>query len=57
MMGLDIYWGDESLESFHSNFAIVLQILIGIHLLGIFLDSIRYKRKTWTAMINGKNIL
>lgn len=54
MMGLDAYWGDEKLETLHANLAILLQIFIGIHLLGVFIDSLRYRRNTWAAMITGK---
>lgn len=54
MMGLDAYFGEEWLESLHGNIATALQILIGIHLLGVFSDSLRYKRKTWAAMLTGR---
>ncbi|MGE3608623.1 MAG: cytochrome b/b6 domain-containing protein [Bacteriovoracaceae bacterium] len=54
MMGLDSFWGDERLEKFHELLATCLQLLIGIHFLGIFFDSWKFKRKTWLGMITGK---
>lgn len=51
MMGLDRFWGDEWLEDLHANFSIGIQVLIGLHLSGVILDSIRYRRATWKAML------
>ncbi|MGE3975110.1 MAG: cytochrome b/b6 domain-containing protein [Bdellovibrionales bacterium] len=53
MMGLDAYWGEDWIEELHANFSIGLQILIGLHFLGIIIDSVRYRRRTWLAMIRG----
>ncbi len=55
MMSLDRYWGEEWLKEFHTLISDSLQILILIHLLGIVLDSIKFRRKTWMKMINGRN--
>lgn len=54
MMGLDAFWGDETLALIHERSSDVLLVLAAIHLLGIFLDAFIYKRKTWMAMISGK---
>lgn len=55
MMGTDKYWGDEWLQELHAQISMALQVLIGIHLLGVAIDSIRYRRKTWLRMITGTN--
>lgn len=54
MMGLDAYWGDENLHNIHNYLSNSLLILIVLHLIGVALDAIIYKRKTWMAMISGK---
>ena len=54
MMGLDAFWGDETLESIHETFSNILIGLSVIHLCGILLDAWMYKRKTWMGMINGR---
>lgn len=54
MMGTDKYWGEEWVEEIHEQISDGLMILIGIHLLGVFIDSIRHRRKTWLNMINGR---
>lgn len=55
MMGLDYFWGDDDLEDIHESFANFLLVLSLIHLLGISIDSIRYKRHTWLKMFNGRD--
>ncbi len=54
MMGLDAYWGDETLHMIHSWLSNGLLVLVLFHLIGIILDAIIYKRQTWMAMISGK---
>lgn len=54
MMGLDAYWGDERLHNIHVLLSDFLLFLIGLHLIGIAMDAIIYKRKTWMAMISGR---
>lgn len=51
MMGLDRFWGDEALEEVHVYFSHSLTILVVIHLVGVFLDALLFKRKTWMRMI------
>jgi cytochrome b len=54
LMGLDAFWGEDWLENTHSGIANILQTLIAVHLLGVFSDSYRHKRRTWTNMMTGK---
>jgi cytochrome b len=51
MMGLDRFWGDETLEQVHSYLSLFLEALIVIHLIGMALDAVIFKRKTWMRMI------
>lgn len=53
MMGLDAFWGDERLESLHGSIYDFLMALVLLHILGIVIDAVLYKRKTWMAMIKG----
>lgn len=54
MMGLDAYWGEEWLEDLHGALSNVLLGLLVVHVIGIFKDSVRLKRKTWMRMIDGR---
>lgn len=54
MMGLDAFWGDERLEELHEGIANLVKILVVLHLLGMLIDSIRYRRGTWLGMITGR---
>lgn len=54
MMGLDRFWGDETLEEIHIRVSTFLKILILLHLLGMAFDSLKFKRKTFLAMITGR---
>jgi cytochrome b len=54
MMGLDAFWGDEGLENIHGAIANALQILVVLHLLGIIMDSVKFRRKTWLSMFTGR---
>ncbi len=53
MMGLDAFWGDEWLEELHGGMSNALMALVGLHFVGIGLDSWKYKRRTWWAMFSG----
>lgn len=57
MMGLDAFWGEEWLEEIHETLALIMKILVLLHFTGIIFDSIKFKRKTWLGMINGKKEL
>lgn len=54
MMGTDKFWGDELIEEIHENLSKGIQVLVVMHLLGIAIDSFKFKRRTWMNMINGK---
>jgi cytochrome b len=54
MLGTDLYFGEEWVEEIHVQFGDALQILILLHFIGIVLDAIQFKRKTWMGMINGR---
>jgi cytochrome b len=53
-MGLDRFWGNQTLEDIHEIISNVLLALVCVHLSGVFLDSFTSKRKTWMVMITGK---
>ncbi|MGE0631448.1 MAG: cytochrome b/b6 domain-containing protein [Pseudobdellovibrionaceae bacterium] len=50
-MGLDEYWGEEWLENLHSQLSNVLLGLIFIHLAGLLLDALYFRRNSWKRMI------
>lgn len=54
MMGLDRFWGNSTLENIHANLVNLILVLVVVHLLGIFVDAYRFKRKTWMKMLNGQ---
>lgn len=54
MLGLDAFWGNEMVEEIHGLFSGALIALVVFHLIGISIDAILYKRKTWMGMISGK---
>lgn len=54
MFGLDAFWGSETLEEVHSQMSDALIALVIIHLCGVVLDAMIYRRKTWMGMFNGK---
>ncbi len=54
MMGLDRYFGEDWVMRIHEVLADGLKILVLFHFIGITLDSIQFKRKSWLKMITGK---
>jgi cytochrome b len=54
LMGTDQFWGDETLHSVHAQLSNTLMGLTVLHLCGVFLHSIRFRKKTWMGMITGK---
>lgn len=54
MMGLDRYFGEDWVEDLHKQISQGLMILVAIHLSGVTLDSLFFKRKTWMGMVSGK---
>lgn len=54
LMGLDRFFGNQILENIHEIISNVLLISVGIHLIGLFSDAYKNKRKTWMVMITGE---
>jgi len=54
MMGTDQYWGVEWVEEVHETFSHVLMFLVALHFIGIIVDSVKFKRKTWLGMFTGR---
>lgn len=54
MMELDAYWGEEWLEDLHGNLSVAMQVFVASHLIGLALDSYKFKRRTWMGMISGR---
>lgn len=54
LMGLDQFWGDDWIKNLHHLFSLGLELLVLVHFLGLTIDSIQKKRKSWLAMITGK---
>lgn len=54
LLKTDMFFGEEWLEDFHKIIAQFLEFLIIMHFLGIIADSVKFKRKTWKAMLTGK---
>jgi len=54
MEEIDAFWGEAWVEDLHENLSLALQVLLGLHLVGVFADSLRYRRHTWRSMITGK---
>jgi cytochrome b len=49
----DIFWGVHWLEELHSALAKVILVLIGLHLIGVLVASIRHRENLAVAMITG----
>jgi cytochrome b len=54
MLGLDAFWGLDWVEKTHETFSVALQVLVLFHFIGLIVDSIKFKRKTWLGMITGR---
>lgn len=53
LMGTDRFWGEEWLQELHFNFSTTLLWLFIIHMTGIMIDAVKFRRATWKAMITG----
>lgn len=53
LMGLDAFWGDETLEEIHEIISNILLALVAMHLFGMLTDFIFHKRKPWKKMLKG----
>jgi cytochrome b len=54
MMGTDRYWGEDWVEELHETLSNGLLALVVLHVIGLMLDSWKFKRKTWLGMFTGK---
>jgi cytochrome b len=54
MMGLDRFFGEDSVKEIHDIFSKILQLCILAHLVGMVMDAKQFNRKTWLGMITGK---
>ena len=54
MLSLDRFFGSDEVEEVHVYFNTAMQVTIIIHLLGMLIDSIQFKRKAWMGMLNGR---
>jgi cytochrome b len=54
LYGTDKYFGEEWISELHTWLAYGLLSLIGLHLAGLVIDSVRFQRRTWMRMIDGQ---
>ena len=54
MLQLEGFWGDEMLETLHSSIAYVLGSLVGVHVVGAIVTSVRERENLVKAMITGR---
>ena len=54
MYTLDIFWGAEWVEETHELLANLLLFMVGAHVVGVILASLRHKENLVRAMINGR---
>jgi cytochrome b len=54
MLSWDRYFGEEWVEVWHSRISTALEVLVVMHLVGVFFDSWRYRRATFLSMIRGR---
>jgi cytochrome b len=54
MMGLDRFFGNETLEELHENFAMAILVLAGIHVAAAVFESVRHRENLIKAMFTGR---
>jgi cytochrome b len=54
MMGLDRFFGDETLEELHETFAMAILVLAGIHVAAAVFESVRHRENLIKAMFTGR---
>ncbi len=53
MMGLDRFFGNETLEELHETFAMAILVLAGIHVAAAVFESVRHRENLIKAMVTG----
>ncbi len=54
MMGLDRFFGNETLEELHEAFAMTILVLAGIHVAAAVFESVRHRENLIKAMFTGR---
>lgn len=54
MLGLDRFFGSDEVEEAHVIINTILQVTIIVHLLGMIIDGVQFKRRTWLGMFTGR---
>jgi cytochrome b len=54
MQTTTLYWGVEWVEEVHEAFATLLLVLVGVHVLGVVVTSLRHRENLVRAMITGR---
>jgi len=50
----DRFWGDERIENLHDTLSTVLLVLVGLHVAGVGIASLRHRENLVGAMIHGR---
>ena len=54
MMTLDMFWGSEWVEEVHEVMANMMLVLVGLHVAGVAVVSIRHRENLVRAMLTGR---
>lgn len=54
LVHVEEYFGSQTLEKIHELLADSIIVFLAVHFIGIILDAVLHKRKTWMSIINGK---
>lgn len=50
----DAFWGEEWLEALHEGLAVTLLVLVGLHVVGVIIASVRHRENLVLSMITGR---